>query len=119
MENPPRKVQRLRLSSEFRRVREEGQTLTGRWILLGVWLNPARGEGDLSRFGVVTSRKVGNAVNRNLVRRRIRAIHQSHEGEVLPGVWCVVVARFRAAQASYAELEREWMKLARRAGVLR
>jgi ribonuclease P protein component len=123
--SPSRRVQRLRVSGEFRRVREEGKSFSGRWLVLGVW-NSGQGElgrelnpEDWPRFGVVTSRKVGTAVVRNRVRRRVREIHQRHFWRVRSGVWCVVVARFRAAQASFEELEREWCKLAGRAGILK
>jgi ribonuclease P protein component len=128
MGTPSRKVQRLRRSGEFRRVRESGASLTGHWIVLGIWRtpNPDPGSGvadsgmdEAPRFGVVTSRRVGNAVVRNRVRRRLREIHQRYHREVAPGVWCVVVARFRAAAARFADLDKEWCRLARRAGILK
>ncbi len=120
MESNPRKVQRLRRSGDFRRVREQGVSNTGRWLVLGVWRNEGVVGGEMPpKFGVVTSRRVGGAVTRNLVRRRIRHIHQMHHSEVQDGFLCVVVARFRASQASFAELEYEWRKLAKRAGVLK
>lgn len=122
MESTPRKLVRLKRSGEFRRVREEGASFSGKWLVLGVW----RAEGPEAsigvardvRFGVVTSRKVGGAVVRNRVRRRIRHIQQAHQRDVQGSVWCVTVARFRASQATFAELDSEWCKLARRAGVL-
>lgn len=120
MESNPRKVQRLRYSGDFRRVREQGVSSTGRWLVFGVWKKEGNEGGEMPpRFGVVTSRRVGGAVTRNLVRRRIRHIHQMHHAKVQNGFLCVVVARFRAAEATFAELEYEWRKLARKAGVLK
>jgi ribonuclease P protein component len=133
MDACPRKLSRLKRSGEFRRVREAGVSFAGKWLVFGVWKSgdasneqgataaeaaPLVMENTPPRFGVVTSRKVGGAVVRNLVRRRIRHIQQKHLAEARSGVWCVTVARFRAAQATFAELEAEWCKLARRAGVL-
>jgi ribonuclease P protein component len=133
MDAHPRKLSRLKRSGEFRRVREAGVSFAGKWLVFGVWkpvdaMNEQGGtaaapaspvlENAPPRFGVVTSRKVGGAVVRNLVRRRIRHIQQKHLSAARSGVWCVTVARFRAAQATFAELEAEWCKLARRAGVL-
>ena len=103
--------------------------MSGKWLVLGVWkgagAGPDRGGstagGDSpigARFGVITSRKVGGAVVRNRVRRRLRHIQRAHFGKILGNVWCVTVARFRASQATFAELEAEWCKLAKRAGVL-
>jgi ribonuclease P protein component len=139
MDAQKRKLSRLKRSGEFRRVREAGVSFAGKWLVFGVWkpapqaqlevcgasegraleVIPATpGETQPPRFGVVTSRKVGGAVVRNRVRRRIRHIQQKHLAEVRPGVWCVTVARFRASEATFAELEAEWCKLARRAGIL-
>ncbi len=89
---------------------------------MGVWRVQGAEVGGTSssgvRFGVITSRKVGGAVVRNKVRRRLRHIQREQHGKILGDVWCVTVARFRAAQATFAELEAEWRKLAKRAGVL-
>ena len=139
MDAQKRKLSRLKRSGEFRRVREAGVSFAGKWLVFGVW-KPSQqappdagapsegraleatptvpGETPPPRFGVVTSKKVGGAVVRNRVRRRIRHIQQKHLAEVRPGVWCVTVARFRAAEATFAELDAEWCKLARRAGIL-
>ena len=38
MEPNPRKVQRLKLSGDFRSVREKGSSVTGKWLVLGVLL---------------------------------------------------------------------------------
>ncbi|MEY2597843.1 MAG: ribonuclease protein component [Verrucomicrobiota bacterium] len=128
MRSASRKVQRLTLSGEYRLVREQGRSWTGRWLVMGVWRKKESGGGEAEgspgessapRFGVVTSKRVGGAVVRNRVRRRIRHIHLAQHERVERGVWCVVVARFRASEASYADLESEWVKLAGRAGVLR
>lgn len=119
MEVSSRKVQRLRLSGEFRCVREKGNAFTGKWLVFAVWKVECVLSNCGPKFGVITSKKVGGAVTRNLVRRRIRHIHLAHHLEVVDGVWCVVIARFRAAKATFAELDAEWCKLARRAGILK
>ena len=71
------------------------------------------------RVGFVTSRRVGGAVVRNRVRRRLREIVRRHQHEVMAGLWLVVVARPAAARASSAALGEEWLRLARRASILR
>lgn len=137
-----RKLSRLKRSGEFRLVREAGISFAGKWLVFGVWkvvprvsklVDPATAANPVGspecsdvksltdsppRFGVVTSKKVGGAVVRNRVRRRIRHIQQSHLARIRNGVWCVTVARFRAAEATFAELDAEWCKLARRAGIM-
>ncbi len=107
---------RLKLSREFGRVRTEGRTVRGGLLLLGV-LDLA----DASEFrvGLVTSKRIGGAVIRNRVRRRLREIVRRHQHEVRPGVWMVLVARPPAARATTAQLETEWLHLIRRAGLMR
>lgn len=107
---------RLKLSREFARVRKEGKTVRGKFLLLGVL---PTGETGSMRAGFVTSRKVGGAVVRNRVRRRLREVVRRHQHEIAEGLWLVLVARPAAAQASSAELEREWLQLAWRGGALR
>ena len=106
-------ARRLRTSSEFGRVRAEGATFPGRYVVLSVLRT---GEDLPWRVGIITSRKVGGAVQRNLVRRRLREILRPSP---LPGgLWLVVIARWRAAEATFEELEQDCQKVARRAGLL-
>ncbi|HEY3602821.1 MAG TPA: ribonuclease P protein component [Chthoniobacterales bacterium] len=106
---------RLKLAREFERVRNEGHTLRGSLLTLGALHVP--GEKNF-RVGFVTSRRIGAAVIRNRVRRRLREIVRRRQHEVVEGVWLVVVARPPAAAATSATLEKEWLRLARRAGVI-
>jgi ribonuclease P protein component len=75
-------------------------------------------EVDVLRAGFVASRKVGGAVVRNRVRRRLREIVRRHQHEIVDPRWIVTVARPPAARASYGELEDEWLRLAKRASIL-
>ncbi len=73
---------------------------------------------DGLRAGFVTSRKIGGAVIRNHVRRRLREIVRRHQHEIADPVWIVTIARADATRATYRELEDEWLRLARRASIL-
>ena len=72
-----------------------------------------------NRVGVTVSKKMGNAVVRNRVRRRLREVYRLHESRFLPGWDIVVVARHRAVTASFQDLTRAYLSLAKKAGVLR
>jgi len=72
----------------------------------------------LSRIGFITSRRLGSAVVRNRVRRRLREIVRQHQHDLRQDFWIVLIAKRNAAIASYRALEDEWLRLARRASIL-
>ncbi len=119
MNRPPRlrfpKIAHLSESSEFLRVRTKGEAVHGKLMVLGVLKGVNDGP---ARIGLVTSRKVGGAVVRNRVRRKLREIVRMVRGAIPSGTWLVIVAKTRAATASSDLLCQEWTTLARRAGVL-
>jgi ribonuclease P protein component len=109
------KSKRLTKTAEFDRVRKEGTRFRGAVISLSVL--PGASD-DKFRAGFITSRKVGSAVARNRVRRRLREIVRRHQHELNVGVWMVLIASPHAVHASYAELEAEYLRLAGRASIL-
>ena|ERR1051325_6751097 len=109
------KTRRLTHRSEYERVKRSGVTQRGRFMALS--LMPLESS-DLWRAGFITSGRLGGAVVRNRVRRRLREIVRRHQHELRQGFWFVIIARYEAATASYAALEDEWLHLARRASIL-
>jgi ribonuclease P protein component len=109
------KTKRLVLPVEFGRVKSEGTTQAGRLLVLGVF---AHNEEKSWRAGFVTSKRIGGAVVRNRVRRRLRDIVRTQQARLREGFWFVVVARPAASRASYRELKDEWLRLAERASIL-
>lgn len=67
-----------------------------------------------SRLGLSVSRKVGNAVTRNTVRRRLKEIFRSSPAEMPEGLDLVVSARPAASRAAFAELADEFSKAQRK-----
>jgi ribonuclease P protein component len=109
------KTRRLTRSVEFERVKKEGRAERGKLLIVGVL--PAQ-DRPLLRAGFVTSKRIGGAVVRNRVRRRLREIVRKHQHKVRESFWVVTIARPPAARVSYRELEDEWLHLARRASIL-
>lgn len=91
----------------FRRLYAKGRSAASPTVALYVRPN----QSQRSRLGLTVGSKVGNAVKRNRVRRRLREIYRTHEGEMKPGWDMVVVARTRAAFVPYAELRRDFLRL--------
>ena len=76
----------------------------------------AKGRQDEIKIGFSVSKKLGNAVLRNKIRRRIREIYRTNEDELLSGFDLVIVARRGSTQAAYRELEADFLRLADRLG---
>lgn len=98
--------------AEFSLVRTTGQSRAGRFLVLSTLADPALPH---LKVAFITTRKVGKAHERNLIRRRLRAITREHAGKLSdPLRFLVTIARYGAARASYADLEAEWLRQARR-----
>ena len=90
----------------FRRIYRKGQSSVQPALVVYCQKN-RQGK---TRLGVTVSTKLGKAVVRNRVRRRIREIFRLSQGKMKQGYDCIVVARTRAAHADYWELKRAFEK---------
>ena len=111
----PRK-QSMSKRADFFRVRKDGQAKAGRLVVVSTLADPAL---PSLLVGFITTRKVGKAHDRNLLRRRLRAIVQRH-GPLLvePKRLLVTIPRPGSAAASFADLEADWVKQAKRLGLV-
>jgi ribonuclease P protein component len=109
------KTSRLLNSRDFRKVREKGKSSQGRLLRLGVLKDSNT---KRARIGLITSKRVGGAVDRNRTRRRLREMIRAILPSIAPGLDVVVVAKSPAASASFDELRAEWLILARRLSIL-
>jgi ribonuclease P protein component len=109
------KTKRLTSKEDFTRVREQGRVFRGILLAIGL-VDDAEKPGF--RAGFITSRKIGNAVVRNRVRRRLREIVRGHQRELRDGISIVVIAQPAAGCSTYSALEDEWLRLAKRASIL-
>ncbi|MBR2310016.1 MAG: ribonuclease P protein component [Oscillospiraceae bacterium] len=71
-----------------------------------------------NRVGITVGKKLGGAVVRNRVRRRLREVYRLNEKRFAPGYDIVVVARSRCIDASFEKLESAYLSLAEKAGIL-
>lgn len=71
-----------------------------------------------NRVGITVSKKLGHAVVRNRIRRRIREAYRLNESRFQPGWDIVVVARSRCVTVSFQKLSQAYLSLAEKAGIL-
>jgi ribonuclease P protein component len=103
-------IERLRHRHEFERVFQRGTKQVSPafvWYVLST-------SGPCSRLGMAVSKRVGNAVVRNRVKRYIRECFRRHKMQFDPSCDIVVVARRQAADLQYAESVQQFTSVLRR-----
>jgi ribonuclease P protein component len=113
-----RRVQRLRSPRDFQRVRTQGRRVSGAVLLLGYAARAESDDSGLTRIGFSVSRRVGGAVVRNRVKRRLRELMRRKLARIAPGYDLVITARPGAADARMETLEQEVARLLARARLL-
>jgi ribonuclease P protein component len=120
-EGPRRRRRRLSRSAEFDRVYREGTSHATRFLV--VYAFPRHDDDSSPRLGVSVGRKLGGAVDRNRVKRRLREAFWSLAGDLPPSHDFVVVARPEvgdlAAREGEAGIERALEELFASAGLER
>lgn len=105
---------RMTRTGEYASVRQHGKARSGRLMTLAWWrgdsLRPVS-PGHI-RFGFTITKRVGNAVNRNLLKRRFREIARAAFPAIQQGGMLVTIPRPCAKEATFQELEKEWRYLA-------
>lgn len=109
-----RRAQRVTASRLFTEAYDQGRKTVGRHMVL--WLRT--GEGAALRLGVVTGRKVGGAVARVKARRRLRAVWRAHRPDLQGAVDVILIGRSTLPGAPWPEVEEDFMRVARRAGLV-
>ena len=105
----------LKENRTFRRLYSKGKSAVGGAMVLYCRKNGT----PESRLGLTVSTKLGHAVTRNKVRRRLREIYRLNEDRLLPGYDLVIVARSRAVTGRFRDLEKEFLRLAKKLNLLR
>ncbi|MCL4535034.1 MAG: ribonuclease P protein component [Bacteroidetes bacterium] len=108
------KQHRLTKRAEFEKVRRDGKAWGNPWVVVYASPNAV----SVTRFGFSIGRRLGTAVVRNRVRRRLREIVRRYTERLRPGWDLVIIARQRAVAASYQELQAAMHQALERTGLL-
>lgn len=101
-----RKSDRILKREMFRRVYQDGRKFHSRLFTAFVLPNSE----ELPRIGITVTRKTGKAVKRNRARRLVREAFRRNKWRLSAGVDIVINAKSDLAEASYQELEGEFVR---------
>jgi ribonuclease P protein component len=110
------RARRVRKRLDYLRIQNQGRRYSTAHFLVFAMPSsrPPAGSTTPTRFGVTVSRKVGDAVTRNRVKRWIRESCRRWAPSLPPNLDIVVVARPQAARAGFAPISAELASLTKR-----
>ena len=88
----------IKKNSDFRHIYAKGKSCVSPYLVVYC----RRNRSDVNRLGVTVSSKIGNAVCRNRIRRRLREIYRLNSSLLKSGFDIIIVARTRAINAEYS-----------------
>jgi len=106
---------RLSKSNDIDRVRRNGQTYANKFIVLGVLCNQLKE----NRITVIAGRSVGNAVERNLAKRRIRSAYTNLQVDIDQGFDLVIITKRQLLSADFRLLKSSLEMLLYKAGLMK
>ncbi|MFC0210926.1 ribonuclease P protein component [Paenibacillus chartarius] len=109
------KEYRLAKREDFNKIYRYGKSAANHQFVL--YYYPQKELGHF-RLGISTSKKVGNAVVRNSLRRRLKEIVRLNADKFPPNYDYILIVRKPAVEMEYAELEKSLFHVVRKAGLL-
>lgn len=107
---------RLKNRKDFNYVYRRGKSLANRQFVVYMLPNSSI---DRFRLGVSVSKKLGNAVVRNRIRRMMKEIVRHQQERVTPQIDLILIARMPVAALSYAEMEQSILHLLKKAKIIK
>ena len=104
----------LKKNSDFHRLYAKGKSAVNPYLVVYCRKNRQ----NRNRFGYTVSAKLGHAVVRNRVRRRLREIVRLNGARLVPGYDVVIVARSRCVDAEYRKMEEAFLRACKKLGML-
>jgi len=108
-----RKSFRVKKEKDFNAIFKEGESVANRRFVIYRLANSQ----EHFRVGLSVSKKLGNAVMRNQIKRRIRHILIDHRNELVDNIDFIVIARKGVENLDYAELEKNLLHVLRLAKI--
>lgn len=96
----------IRKRSEYKFIYREGIKKVGRRLILFI-----HGGGEETRFGITVTKRIGKAVVRNTIKRRLREVIRKNIQSWNSGFDAVIIARNGIVDSSFQEIEKELVEM--------
>lgn len=110
-----KKENRIKSKHAFQTVYKTGRSVVDSMSVMYVLANDEKN----IKIGFAVGKKMGNAVVRNRVKRLMREVFRHRRGELKDSVHIIWVARKKLIAADIYTYDRIFMRLAKRAGILK
>ena len=108
-----RKSFRVKKEKDFNAIFQEGKSVANRKFVVYRLENSEQH----FRVGLSVSKKLGNAVTRNQIKRRIRHVLITHKDQIIENLDFVVIARKGVEEMNYTEIEKNLLHVLRLANI--
>ena len=109
------KEEKIKKNSHFRFIYGRGKSFSNEYLVLYIFKNGK----NLNRVGISVSKKVGNSVVRNRVKRLIRENYRLNKDMFKKGFDFIFVARVRSAKANYYDIKKSVIYLMKKGGLIK
>lgn len=112
-----KKAYRVKKEADFQRVFHQGKSMANRQFV--IYTLPKEGQAHF-RVGLSVGKKMGNAVKRNDIKRKIRhvMIELDQEDKIKSDIDFIVIARQPVAQMNFHEIKKSLLHVMNKAGLL-
>ncbi|HZK42851.1 MAG TPA: ribonuclease P protein component [Syntrophomonadaceae bacterium] len=107
------KDNRISKTTDYNNIYKNGKKIPGKYIITYI-LNNDLGH---NRYGIVTSKKIGNAVIRNKAKRRLRSIIRLNMKKIKPSHDIVIIGRYKIRGIKFALLSKDFITVMRKSGL--
>ena len=101
---------RIKKTQQYNNVYQKGKKISSKCLIIFVLKNSL----TVNRYGIVASKKVGNAVVRNKVKRRLKAIIREVNPKIGQGYDIVLVCRPLISRVTYRQLQNDFLVAVRK-----
>ena len=106
-------VATLKKNREFKQVYSSGKSIASPYLVL-YWYSNNK---EKNRYGFSISKKIGKAVVRNKLKRRLKEIIRLKEEKICMGYDIIIIARNPINKLDFQKLKKDLIKLYKKAGI--